>query len=113
MTTVFVFGSNTEGRHGAGAALAAQTWGASYGQPEGRQGNTYAIPTVALGRGALSLAEIKTHVDTFLEYAREHPDTAFLVSAIGCGLAGYAYNHISPMFRGAPYNCTLPIGWRN
>lgn len=111
MTTVFVFGSNTEGRHGAGAALAAQTWGANYGQAEGRQGNTYAIPTVDF-KNTLTLSDIEKHVQKFIEYAKANPETAFLVSAIGCGLAGYAYNQIAPFFKDAPNNCTLPIGWR-
>tara|TARA_R110002096_G_scaffold186205_4_gene365138 strand:+ start:820 stop:15558 length:14739 start_codon:yes stop_codon:yes gene_type:complete len=44
--TVFVFGSNPEGRHGAGAALVAKKqFGAKNGQGEGLQGNAYALPT--------------------------------------------------------------------
>lgn len=44
--TIFVFGSNPEGRHGAGAAkIAREQFGAIYGQGEGLQGNAYAIPT--------------------------------------------------------------------
>ena len=44
--TVFVFGSNPEGRHGAGAAHVALTrFHAKYGQGEGLQGYAYAIPT--------------------------------------------------------------------
>lgn len=44
--TIFVFGSNPEGRHGAGAAkIAREQFGAIYGQGEGLQGNAYALPT--------------------------------------------------------------------
>ena len=44
--TIFVFGSNPEGRHGAGAAkVAREKFGAIYGQGEGLQGNAYALPT--------------------------------------------------------------------
>lgn len=44
--TIFVFGSNPEGRHGAGAAkTAVDSFGAIYGQGEGLQGNSYALPT--------------------------------------------------------------------
>ena len=44
--TIFVFGSNPEGRHGAGAAkIAREQFGAIYGRGEGLQGNAYALPT--------------------------------------------------------------------
>lgn len=44
--TIFVFGSNPEGRHSAGAAkVAREKFGAIYGQGEGLQGNAYALPT--------------------------------------------------------------------
>ena len=44
--TIFVFGSNPEGRHGAGAAkVAREKFGAIYGRGEGLQGNAYALPT--------------------------------------------------------------------
>lgn len=44
--TIFVFGSNPEGRHGAGAAkIARLQFGAVYGKGEGLQGYSYAIPT--------------------------------------------------------------------
>lgn len=47
--TIFVFGSNPEGRHGAGsAAVAVRQFGAHYGQGEGLQGNAYALPTTEL-----------------------------------------------------------------
>ena len=43
---IMVFGSNPEGRHGAGAAsIALSRFGAIYGQGEGLQGNSYALPT--------------------------------------------------------------------
>lgn len=43
---IFVFGSNTQGRHGKGAALLAKNkFGAIYGQAKGLQGQSYAIIT--------------------------------------------------------------------
>lgn len=49
--TVFVFGSNPGGVHGAGNALvAANYFGAKYGQGEGLQGSAYALPTKRLDR---------------------------------------------------------------
>lgn len=99
---VFVFGSNESGRHGKGAAKTAMKWGAVYGQAEGLQGNTYAIPTVNANISkSLSIDKIKTHVDNFIDYARVHPDTTFLVTEIGCGLAGLKVKQVAPLFKEA------------
>lgn len=106
---IFVFGSNLAGRHGKGAALwALRYYGARYGQGEGRQGDSYAIPTKDAELRSLPLADIAWHVATFLQYAQEHPELAFVVTPIGCGLAGYKPGDIAPMFRGATWNCDLP-----
>lgn len=113
MTTIFVFGSNTAGRHGKGAALAARKeYGAEYGVGSGRTGNAYAIPTKDRTLVPLPLLSINLHVDEFIAYARANPKLEFLVTRIGCGLAGYKDHQISPMFRDAPKNCILPEGWR-
>ena len=105
----FVFGSNTAGRHGKGAALfALKHHGAIYGQGIGRQGSGYAIPTKDARLRPLSLGEIRVHVADFLAFAREHPEMTFNVTAIGCGLAGYRPSEIGPMFSDAPSNCRLP-----
>ena len=111
---VFVFGSNTAGRHGKGAALfARQHRGAIYGQGEGFQGNSYAVPTKGQRPDrtlfTLPLEQIGAGVQRFLAFARSRPDLAFEVTPIGCGLAGYTAAEIAPMFRGAPMNCTLPV----
>lgn len=106
--TIFVFGSNSAGRHGAGAAAYAENhWGAIYGRGEGRQGQAYGIPTKDHVLSTRSLEQIKLSVDTFLDYARAHPRLRFLVTEIGCGLAGYTPKDIAPMFADAPENCVL------
>lgn len=110
---VFVFGSNTAGRHGKGAALFARLKrGAIYGQGEGLQGQSYAIPTKGVrpdrGLYSLSLEDIKPGVERFLAFAVSRPDLTFEVTPIGCGLASYAPAQIAPMFQGAPSNCLLP-----
>lgn len=106
--TIFVFGSNSAGRHGAGAAAYAENhWGAIYGRGEGRQGQAYGIPTKDHVLATRSLEQIKISVDTFLDYARAHPRLRFLVTEIGCGLAGYTPKDIAPMFADAPENCVL------
>ena len=109
---IFVFGSNLAGIHGAGAALqAAAIWGAETGCGEGRTGNAFAIPTKDEQINTLPLYFIHACVNDFLEYARAHPELTFLVTRIGCGLAGYKDFEIAPMFANAPENCDLPEGW--
>lgn len=110
---IFVFGSNEAGRHGKGAAKhAVQHHGAIYGVPEGRQGNSYAIPTKDRHLRPLPLGSIHGYVQRFLEFARANHALTFEVTRIGCGLAGYHQEDIAPMFKGAPPNCILPEGWR-
>ena len=109
---VFVFGSNLAGRHGKGAALTARLeHGAVYGRGEGRQGNSYAIPTKDRELATLPLPQIAEYVCSFLVYARQNPREEFEVTRIGCWLSGYKDEQIRPMFAGAPPNVTLPDGW--
>jgi hypothetical protein len=97
---VFVFGSNESGRHGKGAAKTALSWGAKYGQAFGLQGDTFAIPTVNSSiSNKLSIKKIKYWVDKFIQFAKENPDKKFLVTEIGCGLAGWKPKDISPLFK--------------
>ena len=106
---VFVFGSNLAGRHGKGAALwARQHRGAVYGQGQGRQGNSYAIPTKDERLRTLPLPVVRYQVDVFLTYADQNPGEQFQLTPIGCGLAGYLPTEIAPMFRNAPANVILP-----
>lgn len=111
--TIFVFGSNLQGIHGAGAALYALHFhNAILGKAEGLQGSSYAIPTrkkVGYKRfQTLTLEEIKKYVDNFLEFAKEHKELTFYVTPIGCGLAGWKYKDIAPFFASASENCILP-----
>lgn len=109
MTDIFVFGSNLAGRHGKGSALeAARNWGAIYGQGEGRQGNSYAIPTKDERLRVLPLYLIAYYVAVFTQYARANPHLQFRVVAIGCGLAGYKPAQIAPLFDHSPPNVSLP-----
>lgn len=107
---VFVFGSNTAGRHGKGAALfARQNRGAVYGQSEGLQGNSYAHESQRADRSlyTLSLEQIRADVGRFIAFASSRPDLQFEVTPIGCGLAGYRREEIAPMFGDAPANCVI------
>lgn len=110
---IFVFGSNLAGRHGKGAALTAKMdYDAEYGVGEGRTGNAYAIPTKDEKLKVLPISRIKGYVEKFIDYAYEHPELEFQVTAIGCGQAGYRPEQIFPLFKNAPGNCFLPEGWR-
>lgn len=96
---IFVFGSNQSGRHGKGAAKQALTWGAKYGQAEGLQGRTYGIPTKdASIRRTLTPDEIKPYVDRFIDFAKNNPNLIFLVTEIGCGLAGLKPKQVAYLF---------------
>jgi hypothetical protein len=86
---VFVFGSNLAGYHGAGAALFARThFGAVKGIGNGRQGNSYAIPTKDSRLCSLDPDVINESLRAFKYYARANPDTCFLLTPVGTGLAG-------------------------
>ena len=94
---VFVFGSNLQGSRGGGAAAAAvRYFGAVWGQGVGMQGQSYAIPTMHGGVDA-----IRPYVDEFIEYAKGHPELTFLVTRIGCGIAGFRDEQIAPLFADA------------
>lgn len=94
---IFVFGSNLAGHHGGGAArLAYNRFGAVWGQGVGLQGQSYAIPTMQGG-----VETIKPYVDQFIEFATSHPELTFLVTRIGCGIAGFQDEEIAPLFAAA------------
>ena len=97
---IFVFGSNLGGFHGGGAARAAMDrFGAIWGQGVGLQGQSYAIPTMQGG-----VDTIAPYVDEFIEFASQHKEYRFLVTRIGCGIAGFRDDEIAPLFAAA-----LPI----
>lgn len=96
---IFVFGSNESGRHGKGAAKTALKFGAKWGQASGLQGHSYGIPTKDHSiRRTLSIAEIKPYVDEFISFAIYNSQFTFLVTEIGCGLAGHKHKDIKPLF---------------
>lgn len=91
---VFVFGSNLAGMHGGGAARVARLrFGAVMGNGVGMQGRSYAIPTMQGGTET-----IRPYVNDFIAYAKEHPELTFLVTPIGCGIAGFEPEDIAPLF---------------
>ena len=94
---IFVFGSNLHGMHGGGAArIAVEKFGAIMGQGVGLQGQSYAIPTMQGGPNT-----ILPYVEEFIAFAKQHPELTFLVTKIGCGIAGFTPREIAPLFAGA------------
>ncbi len=94
---IFVFGSNLAGVHGGGAArIALEKFGAVPGQGVGLQGRSYAIPTMQGG-----VETVRPYVEEFVDFARRHQELTFLVTRIGCGIAGFRDEEIAPLFTGA------------
>ena len=104
----FVFGSNEQGLHYGGAAKAAVVnFGAIMGQGNGLQGKSYAIPSMS-GLGVMG-----EYVKEFCEFAKAHPEKRFLVTEIGCGIAGYSIGEVAPLFECCRdvENITLPASF--
>ena len=98
---IFVFGSNALGYHTGGASGAARKrFGAIWGQAEGLQGQSYAIP-VDYGRNVRKDTEVKSAVERFITFAKEHPELFFLVTRVGCGIAGYQDKEMAVFFKDA------------
>lgn len=121
MREIFVFGSNLQGIHGAGAAkYARENYGAETGVGSGRTGDSYAIPTRWVDTSVrpaewhdLSLVAVRQHVAQFLQYARDNPGFRFRLTAIGCGYAGFTAEQIAPLLCNAPDNVRLPPEFRS
>lgn len=91
---IFVFGSNIEGQHMGGAArTACRYFGAEWGVGEGLRGHSYAIPTMGG-----SVESIRPYVDKFIDFCAGHPELRFLLTSVGCGIAGYRPAAIAPLF---------------
>ena len=77
---------------GGAARVAMERFGAVWGVGEGLQGQSYAIPTME------GLESTRAAVRRFIDYARNHPELTFLVTPIGCGIAGFRDKEIAPLF---------------
>lgn len=103
---VFVFGSNAHGIHGAGAArIAHERFGAIWGEGHGHHGQTYAIDTMS------GIEVLAAEAKTFVQYALGHPELRFLLTPVGCGIAGYTPEQVAPLFADAPSNVSLPAAF--
>ena len=104
---IFVFGSNAHGLHHGGAArFAFENFGAVWGEGHGLHGQTYAIDTMS------GFDELRDNVRDFVAFAAVHPELRFLVTEVGCGIAGYTPAQVAPLFAGSPDNVVLPGSFR-
>lgn len=117
---IFVFGSNMGGRHfGGAAAQAYKDFGAEWGVAIGLTGQSYAIPTLTTEGQKIQLASIKTSIFRLYMEAKVKPEKDFLVTKIGCGIAGFEESEIIPLFRAAEEgfgkleNIILPKRWES
>jgi hypothetical protein len=112
-----VFGSNTAGVHGAGAAKVARfLFNARLGDAEGLTGKSYAVLTRRYDKATkslvtLSLKDVEASVSRFCKFTKEHPDMKWWVTGVGCGHAGFSARQIAPLFREA-INCSFPSEWK-
>ena len=98
---IFVFGSNALGYHTGGASgTARKKFGAIWGQSEGLQGQSYAIP-VDFGRGIRKDTEVKNAINRFISFAEKHTELFFFVTRIGCGMGGYRDEEMAQFFKQA------------
>lgn len=124
---IFVFGSNTEGQHMGGAAkFAVDNFQAVWGQGEGLQGQSYAIPTLTFIKvdgplgpeeqlTKLYIEDITVNFQRFINFALDHPELEFHLTKIGCGIAGFEVKEIASIFKGMliPENVIMPIEFVN
>lgn len=111
----FVFGSNDRGEHIGGAArFALDNFGAIWGQSEGLQGQSYAIPTLYFNDDnvldKLYIQDIEDSIKKLINFALDNLDLEFHVTKIGCGIAGFEIKEIAAIFKGMliPENVILP-----
>lgn len=111
---VFVFGSNLAGRHIGGAAkIAKDLFGAIEGVGEGMTGRCYAFPTLGEDMKQRNVKRILVSVQKLFDCARANPDKIFLLTRVGCGIAGYTDEYMSRLFhsKDRPKNIVMPKGW--
>lgn len=114
---IFVFGSNPEGRHGAGTAkIAKEKFGAEYGIGRGLTGQCWALPTKNLkpnfyekassityekdGFKSISKEQIISNIKDLYDYAEKNQDKRFYIAYTyeGFNLNGYTGDEMFEMF---------------
>lgn len=111
---IFVFGSNLNGNHAGGSAkLASDKFGAEDGVGEGLRGQSYAFPTLDKDMQKVSIDALKESVEKLIQCARDNTTKIFLLTKVGCGIAGFTEDEMKQVFnrRDIPANIIKPKGW--
>ena len=112
---IFVFGANLAGEHNGGAArIAQEKFSAASGVGEGRTGQSYAFPTLSQNGAKVTKEELKESINKLIKYANGEPNRMFLVTKVGCGIAGFKEEEMRELFlerKDMPANIVLPKGW--
>ena len=109
---IFVFGSNLAGKHYGGAAKqAVDMFGAEYGVGEGLTGRSYAFPTLDEDFKQVSNTVFKAARLHLYKTAQENPDKEFLLTKVGCGIAGFSEDTMKKLFKNVPSNIRKPEDW--
>lgn len=126
--TIFVFGSNPDGIHGAGSAKVAHNlFGAKLGHGVGLHGNSYALPTTDIRTRVRPSIDKKTIINNIVDMykcADENGDKQFKVAYRNLPdevtLCGYSGRELMDMFRkagdlygGIPNNVHFSEEWAN
>lgn len=109
---IFVFGSNLAGHHAGGAARQAhEDFGAEWGVGEGLTGQCYAFPTLDRNFKPLSANQLRRAKIRFYTVADQHPELTFLMTRVGCGIAGHDEDKMRKRFVNVPKNVVKPEEW--
>ena len=109
---IIVVGTNLAGAHGGGAAAQAhRDFGLEWGVGQGLSGQTYALPTLGRKLEKRNDEQLTMSIRKLWKCARENPGKIFLLTKVGCGIAGYDEEYIADKFKGAPDNIIKPEGW--
>lgn len=109
---IIVVGTNSAGRHAGGLAReAALKWGLLEGFSEGLIGRCYGFPTLDHQFERLTFGILEDERRRFYECAIANPDLTFLLTKVGCGIAGFKEEDIKQLFKDAPQNIIKPKGW--
>ena len=96
---IFVFGSNKSGEHQGGAArIAHEKFGAKWGVGRGLTGQSYALPTLTAYREPISNEEFCEEFIELFDACDRHPSRSFLLTKVGCGIAGFTLYDVIKFF---------------
>ena len=111
---VFIFGSNKNGNHLGGAAKQAyDNFGAKWGIGEGLIGKSYAFPTLNKEMKKVSKSNFMLSICKLFDCCNENKDKKFLMTKIGCGIAGFGEREVQHNldYYEKPDNLIMPDDW--